>query len=95
MLNPISTIKVGLGIEPNGRVQNFFTNTCRNHMDKYVPKDTGMLRENVIMNSDSIIYSSPYAHAQYIGIVKNGPVVNYTTPRNWAILGQKNGVSRN
>ena len=46
-LKPISEIKANLGIEPNGRVQKFFTNACRNHMDKYVPKDTGMLRENV------------------------------------------------
>ena len=78
-LKPISEIKANLGLEPNGRVQKFFTNTCRNHIDKYVPKDTGMLRENVILDSDSITYQSPYAHAQYVGYTK-GPVLNYTTP---------------
>ena len=92
-LQPINEIKANLGIEPNGRAQKFFTNTCRNHMDKYVPKDTGMLRENVVMKSDSITYQSPYAHAQYVGEVNGSPVKNYTTPRNRSILGQKNGIS--
>ena len=86
-LKPISEIKANLGLEPNGRVQKFFTNTCRNHIDKYVPKDRGMLRENVILDSDSITYQSPYAHAQYVGIVHGSPVKNYTTPRNRFILG--------
>ena len=57
-LKPISEIKANLGIEPNGRVQKFFTNTCRNHMDKYVPKDTGILRENVVIENDSITLDS-------------------------------------
>jgi hypothetical protein len=85
-LNPISTIKANLGIEPNGRVQKFFTDTCAKHMDKYIPKDTGMLRTNISKMSDSITYESNYAHAQYIGYTK-GPVRNYTTPRNWTLLG--------
>lgn len=80
MLNAISTIKASLGIEPNGRVQKAFTNTCRNHMDKYIPKDTAMLRENITVNIDNIVYKSPYAHAQYIGIVNGSEVRNYTTP---------------
>ena len=86
-LKPISAIKAGLGIEPNGRVQKYFTARCYQHMDKYVPKDTGMLRENVVIENDSITYQSPYAHAQYIGEVHGSPVKKYTTPRNRAILG--------
>ena len=87
-LKPISEIKADLGIEPNGRVQKFFTSTCRNHMDKYVPKsDTQQLRENVLIESDSITYKVPYAHAQYVGIVHGSPVKHYTTPRNRFILG--------
>ena len=87
MLKPISEIKANLGIEPNGRVQKFFTNTCYRYMDKYVPKDTGILREVVDMQADSITYQSPYAHAQYMGIVNGSPVKNYTTPRNRSVLG--------
>lgn len=87
MLKPISEIKVNLGLEPNGRVQKFFTNTCYRYMDKYVPRDTGVLRETVNLQADSITYQSPYAHAQYVGIVNGSEVKNYTTPRNRTILG--------
>ena len=86
-LKPISEIKADLRIEPNGKVQKYFTERCYQHMDKYVPKDTGILRENVVIENDSITYQSPYAHAQYIGEVHGSPVKKYTTPRNRTILG--------
>lgn len=79
-MKPISTIKANLGIEPNGRVQRFLTDTCYRHMDKYVPKDVGNLRTNVDKGINYITYESPYAHAQYIGEVHGSPVRNYTTP---------------
>ena len=79
-LKPISEIKADLGIEPNGKVQKYFTERCYQHMDKYVPKDTGTLRETVVKGTDYIKYNVPYAHAQYIGIVHGSPVKNYTTP---------------
>ena len=87
-LKPISEIKADLGIEPNGKVQKYFTERCYQHMDKYVPMaDTHQLRENVVKGTDYIKYNVPYAHAQYVGIVHGSPVKNYTTPRNRAILG--------
>lgn len=79
-IKPISQIKADLGINPGGRVQRFFTDTCYKHMDKYVPKDIGILRDNVDKGVDYITYESPYAHAQYIGEVHGSPVRNYTTP---------------
>lgn len=81
-IEPISKIKARLGIEPNGRVQKFFTNTCYKHMDKYVPMDEGNLRINVNIQSDSITYESPYARYQYYGVREDGThkVSNYTTP---------------
>lgn len=83
IIKPTSEIIVDLGIQQNGPAHAFLTNTCRLHMDKYVPYsgDTGHihLRENVEETTDSIIYKSPYAHAQYVGYT-TGPVVNYTTP---------------
>ena len=86
-MKPISTIKAELGIEPNGRVQRFFTDTCKKHMNKYVPKgETGNLRGVVNTGIDYITYEMPYAHAQYIGYTR-GPVRNYTTPRNRTLLG--------
>lgn len=81
-LKPTNQIKARLGIEPNGRVQKFFTNTCYKHMDKYVPMDKGDLRTNVDVQSDSITYESPYAEYQYYGMRQDGSAVvkNYTTP---------------
>ena len=81
-LQPTSVIKANLGIEPNGRVQKFFTNTCYKHMDKYVPKDEGNLRTIVSILPSKIIYESPYARYQYYGVREDGThkVRNYTTP---------------
>ena len=81
-MQPTSIIKARLGIEPNGRVQKFFTNTCYKHMDKYVPKDEGNLRTIVDIQPNSITYESPYARYQYYGEREDGShkVVNYTTP---------------
>ena len=88
-LKPISEIKADLGIEPNGKVQKYFTERCYQHMDKYVPKDTGALRETVVKGTDYIKYNVPYANAQYVGIVNGTPIKdeNRTTPRHRSILG--------
>ena len=79
-LKPTSQIKARLGIEPNGRVQKFFTNTCYKHMDKYVPYREGFLRTNTDIQDDSITYESPYAKYQYYGVSKSGKSLNYRTP---------------
>lgn len=81
-LKPTSQIKARLGLEPNGKVQKFFTNTCYKHMDKYVPKDNGELRTVVDIESNSITYEMPYARYQYYGMRDDGThvVKNYTTP---------------
>ena len=80
-MQPVSVIKANLGIEPNGRVQKFFTETCYRHMDKYVPMDEGNLRTNVSITNNSITYESPYARYQYYGVREDGShrVQNYTT----------------
>lgn len=81
-VKPTSVIKARLGIEPNGRVQKFFTNTCYKRMDKYVPKDEGNLRTIVDILPSEIIYEMPYARYQYYGVREDGShkVQNYTTP---------------
>ena len=76
---PTSVIKANLGIQPNGPVHKFFTNSCYKHMDKYVPKRDGDLRTVVDIETNRITYEMPYAHAQYVGFTK-GPVTHYTTP---------------
>lgn len=81
-MKPTSVIKGRLGIEPNGRVQKYFTHRCRIHMDKYVPMDKGYLRTIVDEQPNSITYEMPYARYQYYGIRDDGThyVSNYTTP---------------
>lgn len=79
-IQPTSVIKANLGIDPNGRAHKYLTERCYTHMDKYVPKDAGVLRENVTLETDKIIYEQRYAHAQYVGVVNDSEVKNYTTP---------------
>lgn len=76
------TIKQKIGIDVNGDGQKFFTNTCYNRMDKYVPKDTDNLRRVVTITPNSITYEMPYAEYQYRGMRADGTrvVTNYTTP---------------
>lgn len=77
-----STIKARLGIEPNGRVQRYFQDTCYRYMDKYVPRDDGNLRRNVDLSDPTkIVYESPYAHYQYEGklyVMDNGKGAYYS-----------------
>lgn len=83
-LNSLDEIKKRLGLEPDGKVQQFFTNTCAKHMDKYVPFDTGTLAETVWIDNhpsfgvdtDSITYEQEYAETVYYGI-RNGKELNY------------------
>jgi len=84
-MKPVGVIKARLGIEPNGRVQKFFTNTCYKHMDKYVPMSNksskGNLRTIVDIEDNFIIYEVPYARYQYYGKREDNThkVKNYTT----------------
>lgn len=81
-MKPISEIKVDLGINPNGRVQRFFTDTCYRHMDKYVPMKDNLLRTVVDIRENTITYEMPYAHYQYVGMREDGShkIRHYTTP---------------
>lgn len=65
------TIIANLRLEPNGDVQNFFTQTCAIHMDKYVPYDEGNLADYDI-EGNKIIYNQDYAEYQYYGIRADG-----------------------
>lgn len=76
MLQPVSKIKVQLGLGGDKSVQKFFTSSCRKHMDKFVPREIGLLRANVREGLDYVEYSSPYAHYMYEGIVYVDPKTN-------------------
>ena len=93
-MKPISQIKADLGINPGGRVQRFFTDTCYKHMDKYVPLgDTGNLRDIIDKGVDYITYEMPYAHYQYIGklyVMDNGKGAYYNSDYGfWSKPGAK------
>ena len=80
-INSLEQIKKKLGLNDNGPVEKFLVQTCYKYMDKYVPKDTGMLRRIVYLDSHSITYMSPYASYQYYGQRADGShkVRHYTT----------------
>lgn len=71
-IKPVSQIKIRLGIEPNGRVQKKFAETCYKHMDKYVPFDEGNLSSVVDIQPYWIVYEMPYARYQYYGVRDDG-----------------------
>ena len=80
-MQPTSVIKARLGIEPNGRIQKFFTNECAKAMDKFVPFDNGDLA-NYNIEGNVIIYEQPYARYQYLGLSKSGKPLNYSTDKH-------------
>ncbi len=78
-LKPINVIKARLEIEPSGRVHQYFTKRCAEHMDKYIPLSEGDLAyTNRVIEKDRIIYESGYAHYMYEGKVMgpNIPIKN-------------------
>lgn len=89
-LKPISVIEARLGIEPNGPVQKFFTNTCAKHMDPFVPADKETLAKTVWVDGqpgpgvgiDTITYEQPYARYVYYGISKSGKPLNYSKDKH-------------
>ena len=89
-MKPTSVIKARLGIEPNGPVHTFFTKRCAEHMDNYVPYEEGHLAyTNRTIETDRIIYNSPYAHYMYEGkvmgpnipIKEDGIIVGWFSPK--------------
>lgn len=71
-LEPVSKIISNLRLDPgdpNG-VQAYFTSRCKAYMDKYTPGgEDGNLANLVALNTESIVYMSPYAHYMYEGRV--------------------------
>ena len=52
-------------MQKGGSAQLFLSNECFRRMDKYVPKDTGLLKSTVTVKPGSVTYEQPYAHRQY------------------------------
>lgn len=58
-------IKRRLGIEKYGRVQLFLANESAKRMDKYVPYDTGTLKDSHDIEPGKVTYYQPYARKQF------------------------------
>lgn len=52
-------------MQKGGSAQLFLSNECFRRMDKYVPKDTGLLKGTVTVKPGSVTYEQQYAHRQY------------------------------
>lgn len=80
-MKPTNTIIANLGLQPNGPIHQWFTDTCALHMDKYVPFRTGTMAKSVVVNGevnrenvteDTIIYRGDYASYVYYGMREDG-----------------------
>ncbi|WP_318766587.1 minor capsid protein [Lactiplantibacillus carotarum] len=73
------------------RAQYALLNQAMSDMEQVVPKDQGHLRDSVHQNAagNQIIYTMPYAKAQFYGVVNGHRIHNYTTPgtsRRWDLV---------
>lgn len=58
------------------------TNDAHQFMDKYVPKLSGNLRKfsKVAEDGHTVVYTMPYARAQFYGYIGQSEIKHYTTP---------------
>ncbi|WP_312282056.1 minor capsid protein [Oscillibacter sp.] len=72
-MKPVNTILTRLGVDKNGDVQRFVTNTISNRLYKYIPKRGGVLEKSKYITSPTEIeVIQPYATFQYYGNVMVG-----------------------
>ena len=73
-MKPIATILARLGIDKNGRVQRFLTETVNRRITRYMPFRTGVLATKLkfVSSHTEITVNGPYARYQYYGKVMVG-----------------------
>lgn len=73
-MKPIATILARLGIDKNGRVQRFLTETVNRRITRYMPFRTGVLATKLkfVSSPTEITVNGPYARYQYYGKVMVG-----------------------
>lgn len=68
-LEPHERLITKRGIQSGGPVQQFIDNEVLRYTDKYVPFDTGVLKDSGIrhtkIGSGNVIYRTPYARKMY------------------------------
>lgn len=73
-MKPIATILARLGIDKNGRVQRFLTETVNRRITRYMPFRSGVLATKLkfVSSPTEITVNGPYARYQYYGKVMVG-----------------------
>lgn len=73
-MKPVNTILTNLGVDKNGGVQQFVTNTINKRITRYMPYRTGVLatKLKIIKSPTEIEILGPYARYQYYGKVMVG-----------------------
>lgn len=73
-LKPISVIKAKMGIQKNGPVQSYFSETCYKYMTSFVPGGVkSHLNQTALVMPNYIEYQGPAAHYLYNGILYVDP----------------------
>ena len=70
VMKPVGVILARLGVDRNGRVQRFLTETVNRRITRYMPYRTGaLIKLKFIPDSDptEIVVNAPYARYQYYG----------------------------
>lgn len=72
------------GLQPDGPVQRMFTQECAKAMDRYVPMQSGVLKDTRFVGPNYVEYNQPYAHYQYYGKLMLAP-----SGSAWARTGER------
>lgn len=72
-----SAILKKLGVDPDGKVQQFVTDEIYKRLIPYIPFKTGNLRSMAEKRHRSIVVLDVYARAQFFGVTKEGKPFDY------------------
>ena len=83
-MKPVNTILTRMGVNPDGDVQMFVTNTVNRRITRYMPFRSGALSTKLkhIKSATEIEVLGPYARYQYYGKVMEGPAPKALTDRD-------------
>ena len=67
------------GMKPYGKLQYIVDSTIVEFSDPYTPRDSKTMQDSVVpsIGSGELVYNTPYAHYQWVGVSKNGKPFNY------------------
>lgn len=84
VVKPVNTILTRLGVNPDGDVQAFITNTINRRITAYMPFRTGYLatKSKFVKSPTEIEVVAPYARYQYYGV----KMVNSATGKGPALI---------